>query len=288
MPAFVIHALGAPPRKVVIDSSPIRIGRDTTADIIIQEPSVSRDHAMFLSDEQGRWHVSCVSDTNPIVVDGAVITSGTVAHEGTEVVIGASHMIIFSENAFTANQYIEAKRHFEQGLCEACKWSGMVSSLNKDPRCPRCAASLKAAASGGPDSLHSSQPMDVAQRRKFQVGTEAMPLDQAKDMWAKIKAAKTSHLERVDGRDADKPRVKLGEDGSVEVSRAPGAAFRLAGFAFGRVTIKWNGSRYVATSELSMASMKVNGKKSKSAELASGDVIEVGANRFRFVTGAGK
>jgi hypothetical protein len=180
MPAFVIHALGAPPRKVVIDSSPIRIGRDTTADIIIQEPSVSRDHAMFLSDEQGRWHVSCVSDTNPIVVDGAVITSGTVAHEGTEVVIGASHMIIFSENAFTANQYIEAKRHFEQGLCEACKWSGMVSSLSKDPRCPRCAASLKAAASGGPDSLHSSQPMDVAQRRKFQVGTEAMPLDQAK------------------------------------------------------------------------------------------------------------
>jgi hypothetical protein len=287
MPAFVIHAFGQPPRKVVIDSSPIRVGRDPTADIVINEPAVSRDHAMFLADENGKWLVSCVSDTNPILVDGAIITAGTLVREGSEVLVGTSHMIIFSENAFTANQYVEGKRHFEQGACEKCKWSGLVSSLSKDPKCPRCAAALKTAVSYGSDARRSNEPMDVAERRAAAVGTAQMPLDQAQGMWAKIKAAKLSRLERVDGRDPDKAAAPLGDGKVVELSRRPGADLRLAGFVFGRVEIAWAASGYVAKSALSLASMKVNGKKVESAPLANGDVIEVGSNRFRFVTGKG-
>ena len=81
--------------------------------------------------------------------------------------------------------------------------------------------------------------------------------------------------------------MQLAENASFVLGKDPGAALRLAGFVFGRVVVAWDGSRYVATSALSLASMKVNGKKAKVVKLAGGDVLEVGSNRFRFVTGKG-
>ena len=81
MPIFIIHALGQPPQKVRVDTPPVRVGREAGNDIVVHDKTVSRDHAMFLVDSAGRWVVSCVSDTNGVVVDGklkAIVSIGDI------------------------------------------------------------------------------------------------------------------------------------------------------------------------------------------------------------------
>src|SRR5437660_1643614 len=101
MPAFVIFALGQPPRRAMLEMSTIRVGRDPANEITLQGDTVSREHAAFVQGRDSRWSVRCTSQKNAIVVDGAIVTSQAGVVEGTEVLVGSDHLIIFSDNEIT-------------------------------------------------------------------------------------------------------------------------------------------------------------------------------------------
>lgn len=312
MPAFVICTLSEPPRKVVVDGPPVRVGRDASSEIILTGRSVSRDHAVFLSDDRGKWLVSCVSDTNPIVVDGALVTAGAPVGEGSEILIGADAMIIVSENSFTANAYMGVKRAFEQSSCPNCGWSGLVSSARRISMCPRCARPIDSAARHLPDNEKAQlgnslglggtapgllgDPSAGGRRATLggagatseaageQATTHMIDPSTMMGMMDRMRVAQRSRIERVDGKEDARQSTPLSIDTKVGFGKTPDASFKLHGlFVFGSLKVYWQRDRYVAESALSFPSMRINGAKTKLANLTSGDVIQVGSNRFRFV-----
>ncbi|MBM4357056.1 MAG: FHA domain-containing protein [Deltaproteobacteria bacterium] len=310
MPAFVICTLSEPPRKVVVDGPPVRVGRDASNEIILTGRSVSREHAMFLTDGNGRWLVSCVSDTNPIVVNGALVTAGAPVGEGSEILVGTDALIVVSENAFTANAYMGAKRAFEKTSCPNCNWSGLVSSTRRISMCPRCARPIDAAtrhlpdnekaqpALGGPapgllgstaPGLRSTGPglgTTGPRAEEEQDATHMIDPAAMMGMMNRMRVAQRSRLERIDGKDDERQSLQLAIDGKVTLGKTPDASFKLHGMlVFGSLKIYWQKDRYVAESALSFPSMRINGSSQKLANLTNGDVLEVGSNRFRFVVG---
>jgi hypothetical protein len=286
MPAFVICTLSEPPRKVVCDAPPVRVGRDGSNEIILTGRSVSREHAMFVPDETGRWHVSCVSDTNPIVVNGALVTTGAPVGEGTEVIVGADAMIVVSENAFTASAYMGAKRAFEKTNCANCGWTGLVSTARRITLCPRCTRAIDSAVRSLPDNekgLTGTNPgFATGDTATHMIDPEAML-----GLAGRVKVAQSSRLERIDGKEIGQAVLPMSIDKKVVLGKTADAAFRLHGmFVFGAVRISWQKDRYVAESELSFpSSLRVNGERKDVANLRNGDVLEIGSNRFRFVVG---
>jgi pSer/pThr/pTyr-binding forkhead associated (FHA) protein len=276
MPIFIIQALGQPPQKVRLDNPPVRVGRDATNDVVIRDKTVSREHAMFLTDAQGRWVVSCVSDTNGVVVDGKLTRSGAVLKEGSQILFGAEHMVIFSENDVTAKEYLGAGGAYSRGECATCHWKGMVSTLRKNMACPRCGGSQFL----GLDHYESTD----APQFPVDSPTRTTSVAEVKEIWTRLNQAKRSAIERADGRDALGTRVALQEDTAYEMSRGA-KELKLVGIIFGRAYVRWHGSGWAIESELSFPSCRVNGDKVKSVTLKNGDEIEIGSNKFKFVVG---
>ena len=276
MPTLVIHRMGQAPQKASFDLRRIRVGRDPASDVVLPAQTVSREHAVFESSPDGRWFVSCVSETNPVVVDSVLTTQKAPVTEGSEVLIGTEYLLIFVGTEFAAQAFLKQQSYFSRSECAGCGWSGMISTLRRTPVCPRCA---------GKD-LRSENAYDGEQARQQATNsaTAAMSMEDVQASLRTLKAAKKSRLERIDGG-AGGPPTELSESGAVILGKAAVESLRLRGFVFGTgVRIQWNGRRFVAESLLTWPSMKVNGSKAASTQLAHGDVIEVGRNRFRFVT----
>jgi hypothetical protein len=279
MPAFVIRTLGAPPRKVVVDEAPIRVGRDPSSEIVLHGDTVSREHAVFVSEGNGRWLVSCVSDTNPIVVNGQFVTTGAPVGEGTEIVIGSEAMLVVSENAFTAAAYMGGQRSFEKIRCPNCGWEGLVSTARSVTGCPRCTHTLHAAMAHAPDNEKGFVTNSGAEDQPTSM------VDSAR-MFAlvdRLRMAQHSRIDRADAYTDGRTTAPLGMETKVTLAKSPDATLRLHGlFVFGSATIAWEGERYVVTSAMSFPSLKVNGVATERTALSHGDLISIGSNRFRF------
>ena len=277
MPTFVIHAMGRPAQKATINKPEIVAGRDIKCDLILPAAAVSHQHAVFSADDSGRWGVRCLSETNPIVVNGAVIKESAQVTEGTEILIGTEFLLVFVENEFKADNYMGGKSIFGKYQCMKCDWSGMLSSLNREKRCMSC---------GGMDLKSLERYSAEIAMQDFQEGsTCAIDPDTVKASLNKLKNARRSRFERIDGRTEGTVRKNLSESEAVVVGRKPGATFMLFGFSWGDgARVVWEGKQYVIKNELLFPAMKVNGTKTRTAPLRDGDVIELGRNRFRFIT----
>lgn len=278
MPTFVIHAMGRPPQKATIDKTEIVAGRDVNSDLILPAASVSHQHAVFSFDESKGWTVRCTSETNPIVVNGTLIKESAAVTEGTEVLVGTEFMLVFVENEFKVDQYMGGKSVFAKYECQKCHWTGMISAVQRTPACPSC----------GSHEVKSLEVYDpsVAQRETQEGATFAVDPKVVRASQLKIKSAKRSRLERIDGRTEGTLKKDLSETEATILGKKMGSTFKLYGFlVMGEgITIRWDGVLYVAESALLFPAMKVNGVKTGKAALHSGDVIEVGRNRFRLVT----
>lgn len=281
MPTFVIQTLGRPANKVTVEASPIRIGRDEGNDIVLPDDTVSRSHAVVERGADGRWSVGCVSETNPIVVNGAMTRERVGLTEGSEVLVGSAFLLIFSENEEKANGYATGQALYQRSRCVGCSWEGMVLKARKAPACPQCHGAELVEVDGY--SGEARRALGQSERPSRRLQTSAMDPDTAKKMLRTIKAAKGSHIERLDA-EGSPLRTELTEDKPVEIARSADPALRLEGLAFGHVTVAWDGRRFRATSAMLFPAMKVNGEKKKSAALGSGDVIAIGGNEFKFVT----
>ncbi|MBI5513212.1 MAG: FHA domain-containing protein [Deltaproteobacteria bacterium] len=277
MPTFVVHSLGSASQKVTVESSPVRIGRDPTNEIVLSDETVSREHALVIRSPDGRWQVSCVSDTNPIVVDGKLTSQGLGVVEGSEMLIGASHLLVFSENEFKADRYIHSKPTFARNRCTRCDWSGMISTLKRNTACPKCACKELTPV----DTYTKGTSQAPAPR---QAATAMLDPAAARHLFDALRTAKGSHLERIDAHASAAPRTALTEDKPVLLGKVANPDLCLRGLTFGEVTIAWEDSAFTVTSGMLFPALKVNGTKTKKAKLRSGDELAIGGNRFRFVT----
>ncbi len=276
MPAFVIHTLGDAPHIIEYDTPPVRIGRDPDNDVVLADEAVSREHAAFVIDEHGAWMACCVSDTNPIVVDGVLVTGGALVTEGSEVLVGGEHLVIFSKDEKTARRYLGANAMLSKRECAGCHWVGVVSNVRTAGACPRCGSTQfverVSLVSGG------------AKSAKNAASTKALTANDVREQFRLMQAAKRSYLERIDGKQAGDPRRELSETVPFVLNAPTGNSFELSGLARGTVSIRWGGMGFVAESAMTFPSMKVNGVESRQSPIMSGDVIEIGSNRFRLVT----
>jgi hypothetical protein len=125
----------------------------------------------------------------------------------------------------------------------------------------------------------------TAQQEAVVGDTMHISQDQVRASLKKLKAAKLSRLERIDGHEDRTQKTDLSENETIQIGKTPQSTFKLKGFSIGGgVTVRWRGTHFVAESAMFFPAMKVNGVKSKAAPLNSGDVLEIGGNRFRFVT----
>jgi hypothetical protein len=268
---FVIHVLGRPPQQVTLHARAIRVGRAESSDIVLSGETVSRDHALFTADEFGVWRVGCQSDKNPIVVDGALVTSVAEVKDGSEILIGAEHLLVFCKTEHAANRFMGADL-FGKSQCTKCEWTGIVSATRKDAACPKCGNRTLTAA-----VVWSPKPAGAGQQ------TISLSGAQAQELFKKIQSARCSRLERMDTKDPE--RHDLRESERTVLGGSKDAAMKLHGVVLGgQVTIAWKGNRYVAESTLVFPSMAVNGVPAKVAPLKDGDILSVGSNKFRFVT----
>jgi hypothetical protein len=282
MPVFVVCELGAPPQRVKIDSPPVRVGRDPENDIVIREDGVSRDHALFVMADRGTWVVSCVSDTNPIVVDGVLTTRGATVREGSQVLVGSRYMVIFSNTAAAAAEYLGSSAGYAQASCLKCQWAGIVGTYSVEPTCPRCGGSDFSGLNHFDSGHHAvAEIEDLGDTSTVVASASELAAD-----FSRLLKAKRSALERVDGHKESGARLMLKETEPLVLAKSsPGAAALHGMLIVGSATISWNSSQFVIRSALTHPALKLNGKAIEGAPLKHGDLIEIGTNSFRFVVG---
>jgi FHA domain len=274
MPTFVIHALGQSSRKVTLHTPPIRVGRAPESHLVLAGETVSRNHAVFEPDVAGRWWVACVSDTNPIVVDGKAVRRKYV-QEGSEVLIGQEHLVVFWTSERKAADYLGERDADIRTECRRCRWKGMIRAGSLAAAvCPDC----------GSLDIHGEN----AYAREHEIAqvpegaTALFSTAHVQSYLARLKAAKGSRIERLDGHSP--ARKDLNDVEPLQLSRSKAAGLRLFGMTFGGlVLVEWDGKRFVATSTIVFPGMKVNGVVRAQAPLRHEDIIEIGSNRFRFV-----
>jgi hypothetical protein len=277
MPTFVIHALNQEPKKASYAQGEVTIGREADNDLALAGKTVSRHHAMFVRTANG-WVARCVSETNPLVVDGAMTRTEVEVTEGSEVLVGGDYLLVFVEEEKNAASYMGGeKKYYTRVACDRCGWAGLMSGVRAQPVCPGC----------GNVNLDRGDAYDhTKEADKAEAGATAfVDRNQVRAAMDQLKTAKMSRVERADGKSGGATRKELTERETLVISKGTTTGLKLFGIVFGEgIKISWNGKNYLAESSLSFPSMKVNGTKESTCRLKNGDLVEVGSNRFKFVT----
>lgn len=272
MPSFLVYRLGQPMRRLTFETPPIRVGRDPENDIVVRSDTLSREHAMFLQDENKRWYVTCVSETNPIVVSGKLVSKSAPVADMSEILVGNECLILFVTNPANAAHLVDAKAT-QQMVCGACWWTGMMSIYNNHAVCPRCAGALAPAEEAALEAGEGAAPLDASTRMMSGV--------ELRSSYRIMREAKRSVLVRTD---AHAGRKILSESEPVEIT-AKHPEMPLKGlFMGGGFTLAWNGQSWTIENHLSWRRLFVNGQPVNTAQLRIGDVIEVGANRWELTS----
>jgi len=81
----------------LLDKSPLMIGRRPENDLVLEDRTVSRKHAMIHFDEKAKcWLISNLSETNPVHVGEHRVSHPMVLFEGDEIFLGV-YVIKFQE-----------------------------------------------------------------------------------------------------------------------------------------------------------------------------------------------
>jgi len=268
MPSFLVYRLGHPTKRVSFDTPPVRVGRDAENDIVIPSETVSREHAVFMQDETRRWFVGCVSETNPIVVSGKLVSTSTPIADMTEVLVGNDCLILFVLNPANAAHLVSARRT-QQLVCQTCWWTGMVSVYNKEAACPRCGATTL----GPADEMQAEVDANLV----GDAGTRVLSQGEIRASYRVMRDAARAVLARTDKHGG---RRVLTESESVHVHKKSDE-LPLKGIVLGNgFTLSWDGRNWNVESHMFWPRLRVNGEAVRTAKIHAGDVLEVGGNRF--------
>ena len=276
MPTLVIHSLGSEPKKATLELATIRVGRDPSNDLVLPMETVSREHAVFERDGAGQWRVRCLSERNPLVVDGVMTETPVAVAEGSQILVGTDTMLIFLLGERRVREYLGQQSYLARSTCPDCGWAGMVSTLVPSPACPSCAARHM--------RREDAYDADAARQQADLRETAAVDPAALLNNLQALKQASGSRIERADGREPGR-KVDVRDGSPVEFRRGATDGFTLFGVILGAgVVVSLQKNQFIAESRLMFPRMKVNGQVQERAALKHGDIIKIGANLFRFAT----
>ena len=277
MPTIIVHELGKPPRTATFDLPQILIGREEGCQVVLNNASVSRQHAVVQRLPDGRWACQALKDENPLVVDGEVTTSTCLLQEGSQLQIGRV-FVIFSLEAQARRDYMVDQAQYD-AVCQGCQWQGVLSAMARAPACPRC---------GGNAFLRSDDLAAETSRGPVLSGpTSYLQPDDLQRMHERINQAKNARIERLTPATGLPPSFALSESATCVFGKKGSSNMPIEGFLFGGpATIRWVRPQYVLQKGGFFPGLKVNGSPVKERGLKDGDQIVLGKNRFRFVVSA--
>jgi hypothetical protein len=278
MSVLVVHGPDRRPWVASLEASRVRLGRDpSVCEVALPGSTVSREHAVLERGPDGRWVVHCVSPTNPLVVDGALVEGSARLDEGSEILVGMEYLLILAGTPVAARAYMGGGT-LRRSACPSCGWRGAAGGLRREPRCPRCGARDLRSDDGDDRRTAVMEGRDAA--------TEGVDPWEVRAQLERMKVARQSRLEALDAKGRVAATLALREDAVARIGRGKGADLRLRGLALGAgIDVTWDGNRYVARSSLWFPSMTLDGRKCRVAPLAAGCVLAVGAHRFRYRVG---
>lgn len=99
MPRFLIHHTGDDTRVFEITGDrPISIGRAKSSNLVLEDASISRQHAVVRSTMDGHWQIIDRSSANGVKVNGRPVKE-TILSANDEVVIGEYRLRFFDDSA---------------------------------------------------------------------------------------------------------------------------------------------------------------------------------------------
>src|SRR5579875_1185729 len=98
MPRFLIHHSGEDTRVFEITGDrPISIGRAKSSNLVLDDPSVSRQHAVVHSTIDSRWQIIDRSSANGVKVNGRVVKEATLSGND-EILLGEYRLRFFDDS----------------------------------------------------------------------------------------------------------------------------------------------------------------------------------------------
>ncbi|HVB88468.1 MAG TPA: FHA domain-containing protein [Candidatus Dormibacteraeota bacterium] len=99
MPRFLIHHAGENTRVFeILGDRPISIGRAKSSNLILDDASVSRQHAVVRTTMDGRWQIIDRSSANGVKINGLVVKEA-VLNPNDEVVVGEYRLRFFEDSS---------------------------------------------------------------------------------------------------------------------------------------------------------------------------------------------
>jgi len=99
MPRFLIHHTGENTRVFeILGDRPISIGRAKSSNLVLDNASVSRQHAVVRSTMDGRWQIIDRSSANGVKVNGLAVKEA-VLNPNDEVVVGEYRLRFFEDSS---------------------------------------------------------------------------------------------------------------------------------------------------------------------------------------------
>lgn len=95
--------------RIPVTHYEVTIGRSNACDIILNLPSISRQHAVITMHDSGYWKITDTKSKGGVLVNGEPTTESTMIAMGDEVTLGGVKVI------FTPATYMDA-RHYEKEL----------------------------------------------------------------------------------------------------------------------------------------------------------------------------
>jgi pSer/pThr/pTyr-binding forkhead associated (FHA) protein len=99
MPRFLIHHAGESTRVFeLLGDRPISIGRAKSSNIVLDNASVSRQHAVVRSTMDGKWQIIDRSSANGVKVNGRPVTE-SILSANDEVLVGEYRLRFFEDSS---------------------------------------------------------------------------------------------------------------------------------------------------------------------------------------------
>lgn len=99
MPRFLIHHANEGSRVFeLLGDRPVSVGRAKSSNLILDNASVSRQHAIVRSTPDGQWQIINRSDTNGVKVNGRAVKEVTL-HPNDEIIVGEYRLRFFEDSA---------------------------------------------------------------------------------------------------------------------------------------------------------------------------------------------
>ncbi len=276
MPTFIVHELGKPPKTATVQESRIVIGRDDSCHLVLNNVSISRHHADIRQADPVTWVLIPMNLDNPILVNGRPVTGQHTLTEGAELQLGR-FMVVFSLETKARAEYTKDRGQYE-AVCAGCGWKGVLSALAQAPTCPRC---------GGVNFSRADDISSQMVRGSAISGPTAyLSSGDVQKMSARLQEAKKARIERVGNVPGLPHRFDLAEDKICTFGKQGRSEMPLEGFMLGKpAAVLWERVGYVIHKGGFWPSLSVNGNKTATARLKSGDSITLGGNHFRFIVG---